>query len=240
MPSVSPGRPPPPSAKNTNGQPLALGDLEEPVLLAVVVEALRAGEDRVVVRGHGHGYAVDRADAADEAVGRGLLAELLGAAALALRGDDERAVLDERTLVEQVGDVLPSGALAELACAWPRRPGGSRRGRARGARTPRRGRGGCGRGRRRRPQRSRSRPTSAGSRSTRWCPANTASPSATSTDRTMPGCEAGTTCSIFIASMIATVAPAATSSPSRDLDPDDGALQRRGRPPPGHPVGFRS
>ena len=50
--SVSPGRPPPPSAKNTTGSRIALGQLEQPVLLAVVLRALGAGEHRVVVRRH--------------------------------------------------------------------------------------------------------------------------------------------------------------------------------------------
>ena len=58
-------------------QPQLGGELEEPVLLAVVLRALRAGEDGVVVRRDDapgrvpvEAVAVDRADAADEAVGR--------------------------------------------------------------------------------------------------------------------------------------------------------------------------
>ena len=38
-------------------QPLALGHLEQPVLLAVVLQALGAGEDRVVVGHHHHAAA---------------------------------------------------------------------------------------------------------------------------------------------------------------------------------------
>ena len=57
--SVSPGRPPPPSAKNTVGQPLPFDHLEQPVLLAMVLHALRAGENHVVVGQHG-GRAVRR------------------------------------------------------------------------------------------------------------------------------------------------------------------------------------
>ena len=61
-----------------DGQPLALGQLEEAVLLAVVLVPLRAGQDHVVVGGHdrpgplrAHGVGVDGGDAADQPVGRG-------------------------------------------------------------------------------------------------------------------------------------------------------------------------
>ena len=50
--SVSPGRPPPPSADEHDRQPPALGELEQPVGLAVVDHALGAGEHRVVVGEH--------------------------------------------------------------------------------------------------------------------------------------------------------------------------------------------
>ena len=53
VPSVSPGRPPPPSVKNTTGSRHSRGQLEHAVLLAVVLRALRAGEHGVVV-GHHH------------------------------------------------------------------------------------------------------------------------------------------------------------------------------------------
>ena len=43
--------------------------------------------------------------------------QLLDRAAAALRGDDERAVLDERARVAEVVDVLARGALAGLAAA---------------------------------------------------------------------------------------------------------------------------
>ena len=52
-----------------DGQPLALGHLEEPVLLAVVLQALGAGQHRVVVGHHHDGLPGDRADAADQPIG---------------------------------------------------------------------------------------------------------------------------------------------------------------------------
>ena len=90
LPSVSPGRPPPPSVKNTSGSCELLGELEEPVLLAVVLQPLRAGQDGVVV-GHDDGLVtVDRADAADHAVGRRALDQLLQVAPPSLGGDRQR------------------------------------------------------------------------------------------------------------------------------------------------------
>ena len=83
---------------------------------------------------------VDRADAADEPVGRCALDQLLERAPAALRGDDERRVLDEAALVDEVGDVLPRRALpASRDGARPRRAGGGRA-RHRAARAPRRDR----------------------------------------------------------------------------------------------------
>ena len=122
MPSVSPGRPPPPSVKKTIGRCKRLGELEQAVLLAVVLHALRARQHGVVV-GHGDAtgalgaeqVAVDRADAADEAVGRRVGDEIGEVTPAALSGDHERAVLDERPVVDEVGDVLPRRAPASLA-----------------------------------------------------------------------------------------------------------------------------
>ena len=91
-----------------------LDELEEAVLLAVVHLALGAGQDGVVVREHGAAgpflaeeVAVDPADAGDEAVGRRVGDEVLGAAARPLGRDDEAAVLLEAARVAQVLDVLP-------------------------------------------------------------------------------------------------------------------------------------
>ena len=51
IPSVSPGRPPPPSVKNTTGSRIDSASVEQPILLAMVLLALRAGQHGVVV-GH--------------------------------------------------------------------------------------------------------------------------------------------------------------------------------------------
>ena len=123
---MSPGRPPPPSAKKTVGQPHALDQLEEAVLLAVAEGALGAGEDGVVVGEHGAGarlaeeLAVDPGGAADQAVGRRLRDQVLDLAAAALGGDREAAVLDEGAGIDEVGDVLARGAAAGRVAALDR------------------------------------------------------------------------------------------------------------------------
>ena len=98
-------------------QPLALGQLEEPVLFPVVLVALRAGEHRVVVRHHHHACPLrpnpvdaDRCDAADQAVRRGVGDQVVLAAASTLGGNHQRAVLDERPVVDEVLDVFPGGS----------------------------------------------------------------------------------------------------------------------------------
>ncbi len=93
-------------------EPLALGQLEEAVLLAVVLQALRAGEHSVVVRHDDDGVAVDGPGAADHPVGGGAGDELVELATPPLGGDHRGPVLDEAALVEEVGDVLAGGALA--------------------------------------------------------------------------------------------------------------------------------
>ena len=100
-------RPPsPPSASSTDGQPPSLGELEQPVLLEMVAHALGAGQDRVVV-GHDHGGRPgDVADAADEPVGRRPGDQLLLRAPSLLGGENQRPVLDERAVVDEIGDVL--------------------------------------------------------------------------------------------------------------------------------------
>ena len=50
--SVSPGRPPPPSANSTSGMRPRLRDVDHAIGLAVVLRALRAGEHGVVVGHH--------------------------------------------------------------------------------------------------------------------------------------------------------------------------------------------
>ena len=95
-----------------------LGQLEQPILLAVVLQALRAGEDRVVVREDDapgavlrEQVAVDRAQARHQPVGRRPGDQVVDRPAAALRRDDQRAVLDECPRVAEVLDVLPRRAL---------------------------------------------------------------------------------------------------------------------------------
>ncbi len=76
-------------------EPLALGHLEQPVLLPVVLQALGAGEDRVVVGHHHHRLPADGAGAADEPVGGRALDEVLELPTPSLGGDHQRAVLHE-------------------------------------------------------------------------------------------------------------------------------------------------
>ena len=97
-----------------HGEAQPFDELEEAVLLAVVHLALGAGQDGIVVRQHGAArpfrveeVAVDPADAGDEAVGRRVGDEVLGAAARPLGRDDEPAVLLEAVGVAEVLDVLP-------------------------------------------------------------------------------------------------------------------------------------
>src|SRR5262249_14133176 len=97
------------------------GDLEHAVLLAMVLHALCAGEHRVVV-GHHHTLrprrleelAVYVADARNQALGRRALDQVLHGAPTALRGDHERTVLDERSGVTEILDVLSCGSLTGL------------------------------------------------------------------------------------------------------------------------------
>ena len=101
-------------------QPAPLGDLEQAVLLRVVAHPLGAREHHVVV-GHRHAAeAVDLADAGDEAVGGGARDQLLARAPALLRREQQRPVLDEAALVEQVVEVLARGAPPALVPARDR------------------------------------------------------------------------------------------------------------------------
>ena len=100
-----------------DGEAHAFRELEEPVLLLVVPHALRSCEHGVVVRHRDHRVTVDRADAADEPIGRSAFDELLQRAPPALARDDERRVLDEAAFVDEIGDVLARGALARVVPA---------------------------------------------------------------------------------------------------------------------------
>ena len=86
----------------------------------MVLQALGSGEHGVVV-GHDHGaLAVDRPDAADEAVGRRSFDKLLDGPAPALGGYHERAVFDEAPRVAQIVDILPCGPLVRAPAAGDR------------------------------------------------------------------------------------------------------------------------
>ena len=105
-------------------------ELEEAILLGVVALTLRARQHGVVVGHDRAAPAVHAADAADEAVGRRLLDELLHRPPRSLRGDHQRAVLLEAVRVAQVGEVLAGRAQPDLAPALDRRQGATRRGSA--------------------------------------------------------------------------------------------------------------
>ena len=78
--------------------------------------------------------------------------------------------------------------------------------------------------------------TSASSMKTIGKPSRTTSPTAMVMPRTMPLCGAAITCSIFIASTMATCWPLRTASPTRDVDRDDrcpGSARRRPTEPSG-------
>ena len=113
------GAPSPTFGEEDDRQAEALGEVEQSVLLAVVLQALGARKHGVVV-GHGDAarlapreqLAVDGPDATDQPVGRGVGDQVVELAPAALGGDDERPVLDERPVVDEVGDVLAGGAPA--------------------------------------------------------------------------------------------------------------------------------
>jgi hypothetical protein len=101
-------------------QLLLEGDAEHAVGLLVVAHALRAGEHGRVV-GHDDGtrslrperHRVDAADAGDHAVGGRVAHQVVETAPALLRGEGQRAVLDEAAAIAEVGDVLARGAQAE-------------------------------------------------------------------------------------------------------------------------------
>ena len=125
--SVSPGRPPPPSAIEHQRQPPLLGRAEHAVDLLVVHVALGAGEHGVVVGDH-HAAGGFRAefvrvhggDARNQAVGRRVLDQIIHLAPPALGGDRERAVFDKGAVIDELGDVLARGALVGLAAPLDR------------------------------------------------------------------------------------------------------------------------
>ena len=93
------------------------GQLEQPVLLAMVAPSLCAGQDRVVVGGHRTArlagteqLAVHGAQARDQTIGRSVRFEVGATATVLLGRVRESTVFVEAVRVAQVGDVLPCGA----------------------------------------------------------------------------------------------------------------------------------
>ena len=109
-PSVSTPRPPPPSPKTMTGRRLRSASRRKRSVLACPILPWVPGQHRVVVGHHGDGHTAGRSGAEHDAVGGSPLDQVLNRAGRPLRGDGQPAVLDERTLIDQVGDVLPGGA----------------------------------------------------------------------------------------------------------------------------------
>ena len=182
-----------------HGQPLPPGQLEQPVGLAVVLDALRAGQHRVVVGHHRDRPAADRCRARHQPVGRGPLDQVLERPAAPLGGDDQRPVLHEGARRR------PGPRRSRGRCGGPPGDAGrcvpavGRPSRCGAAGSSRPGRGGSGRVGR------------LGSRAAgpvvvprveggEEAPAATVSPACTARLVTIPAAGAATTCSIFMAS----------------------------------------
>jgi hypothetical protein len=80
----------------------AFGHVEEPILLAMILLPLSAGQNRVVVRHHDCATihtivapSVDLSDTSDETVSRCFVDQLVERTTPTLSGDDERPVFDE-------------------------------------------------------------------------------------------------------------------------------------------------
>jgi hypothetical protein len=162
---------------------LLLGQLEHTVLLQVIHRALGARQHRVVV-GHDRALcacvaeqvSVDTTDPSDHAIGRRALDQVLDRSAPSLRGNDQCTVLDERSVIDEVRDILARGALFRLTtlrnCLRPVLVEAKRMPFV---------------------------------QSNKGSPAATVASGRTSTRLTTPLCSAATMCSIFIASRINSV-----------------------------------
>jgi len=83
----------------------------------VVAHPLRAREDHVVVGHRDDGPSVHLAEPADEAVRGRARDQLLARAPLLLGSEQQRPVLDEAALIQEVGQVLPGGPFARRVTA---------------------------------------------------------------------------------------------------------------------------
>jgi hypothetical protein len=96
------------------------GDLKQAILLCVVAYALGAGENHVVV-GHRHALpAVDLADPTDQAIGGSAGDQLIPRTPALLGGEEQRPVLDEGALVQEIREVLAGGAPPTLVALGDR------------------------------------------------------------------------------------------------------------------------
>ena len=108
--STSPGRPPPPSANSTTGSRRRSASSNRRSFFMMTAHALGAGQHRVVVGHHHAPPALDLTDPTHQAVGGSAGDQILARAPALLGGEEERPILDESTLVDEVREVLASGA----------------------------------------------------------------------------------------------------------------------------------
>ena len=109
-------------------QPPFLGEFVHPVLFPVVLLALRAGHDGVIVGARhdaagflGKSIAIDVRQTHDEAVGGGIVDQPFEGRGGAARGDGQRAIFDEGTGIDEGVEVLARGALTGRAAPRDRR-----------------------------------------------------------------------------------------------------------------------
>jgi hypothetical protein len=113
---VSPGRPPPPSAKSTTGSRRSCisSALRYPITPCVPANTVQSYASTMArERVSSNRCSVDGCHPGNQTVGRAQLHELLMGAALALRGDDQRPVLEEAPRIDEVVDVLTGHAMAD-------------------------------------------------------------------------------------------------------------------------------
>lgn len=119
--SVSPGRPPPPSANSTSGKRhcSARPSRRSVFLWFITPGCRRTPCSRRPVPGNARparrSWRPHRTGAGDQAIGGAQLQQLLGGTPATLGGQGETAIFAEAALVQQVEHVLPRGTLSGLA-----------------------------------------------------------------------------------------------------------------------------
>ena len=212
--------------KQDDGKAQPFDELEHPVLLAMVLLALRPGQHGVVVREDGAGrpsvtelVGADPSDPGHQPVGRCTGYELLDISPSALGGNGQRSVLGEASRIAQIGDVLACGpptvgvaAVHRVRSAFVGRPVPA---------APELGQigpddGGVSVRTAGRTGLPATTPSSAPATSmtARPSPAATTRPTSATRSSTTPGAGDRTTCSIFIDSTIPTGAPRSIRSPT--------------------------